>query len=33
MPECHVEGLPGAPDSLDEKPIPTEIEKKYRKKP
>jgi hypothetical protein len=33
MPECHAQDLPSAPESLDVKPIPTEIEKKYRKKP
>jgi hypothetical protein len=33
IPECHVEGLPSAPESLNVMPMPTEIEKKYRKKP
>jgi hypothetical protein len=33
IPECHAQDLPTAPESLDVKPIPTEIEKKYRKKP
>ena len=33
MPECHVEGLPSAPESLSIKPMPEEIMKKYRKKP
>jgi hypothetical protein len=32
-PECHVEGLPSAPESLSIKPMPEEIMKKYRKKP
>jgi hypothetical protein len=33
IPECHVEGLPSAPESLSVKPMPEEIMKKYRKKP